>query len=188
MKWTERLPVSRPFAGIVAIYLGVGLAGAFVMFGYYGGPDGADEWTTTGTLFYDYLTLGLLIAAVYGGFKLSEQIRQTERHHTEQLQASFRPLVLIERAFPFSDPGGMFFGIRMQNPGPGVALDVRVKAWARFIDLHSHPQPVRRQSSALRWISTWPLQRSRCAREPWPRAGMETFLSGASEGTGSRQS
>lgn len=93
MKRVERLHIKKNFGLVIAVYLMRGCVTVGGMLLGYGEPRGASEWTTAGTLPYDYLTFGLLVAAVYAGLKVNEQIQQTERHHKQQLQASLRPHV-----------------------------------------------------------------------------------------------
>lgn len=88
------------------------------------------------------ITILILLAAVGAALQVSRQIRQTERHHREQLHSSLRPVLAIPHAESRLNPqsGLPEFMVWIQNVGPGPAMNLVISAWVR-IPGHSWDAP-----------------------------------------------
>ncbi len=88
------------------------------------------SWVDVGILITQVLTV---VAAAGAYFAIRRQIRDSERHHREQLHASLRPLVVVEEARIVVSDGGQYIEVTVANAGSGPANHVEVTGWLGYL-------------------------------------------------------
>ncbi|HEY5639081.1 MAG TPA: hypothetical protein VIW01_03445 [Dehalococcoidia bacterium] len=79
------------------------------------------------------ITILIFAAAVAAAYQVNRQLRQSDRHHREQLHASLRPVLTIfnvECRLSGSPPVAEFM-VWIENVGSGPALNATISAWVR---------------------------------------------------------
>ncbi|MCH7483611.1 MAG: hypothetical protein IIA90_00505 [Chloroflexi bacterium] len=93
------------------------------------------------------MTILIFFAAVGAAVQVNRQIRQAERHHSEQLHLSLRPVLAIPHAESRLNPqsGLPEFKVWIQNVGPGPAMNPVISAWVRIPE-HGWEAPAERSA------------------------------------------
>lgn len=106
------------------------------------------SWVEIGVLITQVATV---LGALFAYLAIRVQIRDSERHHLEQLAAledqiqdaqnshreqlagAARPLVMVQRARVAGIQGAQYVEVDVRNVGPGLAKDVQILGWARSL-------------------------------------------------------